>query len=99
MKQHRQNRISSIAKQLIIIFAITSVMVSPRTIGQANAQVFILSEDEYINSERLPTPNGMVPVVPQGGNLDWILAPVGNGVWLLLGLGGAYLFGKRRKQE
>lgn len=99
MKQNRKHRISYIAKRFIIILALICVMVSPMDIGQADAQIFIMSEDEYMNNSRLNPTYGMVPILPQGGQEDWILAPLGDGVLLLLGLGGAYLFGKRRKRE
>ena len=100
MKQHRMHRISYIAKRFIIIFALTCVMVSPKEIGMADAQVFIISDEEYMNNTRYGTGDiNNVPILPQGGQLDWTLAPIGDGVLLLLGLGGAYLFGKRRKRE
>ena len=99
MKQHRKHRISYIAKRFIIIFALTCVMVSPMDIGQADAQIFIMSDEEYMNNNRLTPPPGYVPILPQGGQEDWIYAPLGDGMLLLLGLGGAYLFGKRRKRE
>ena len=92
--------ISYIAKRFIIIFALTCVMVSPKEIGQADAQVFIISDEEYMNNTRYGTGDiNNVPLLPQGGQLDWTLAPIGDGVLLLLGLGGAYLFGKRRKRK
>lgn len=100
MKQHKMHRISYIAKRFIIIFALTCVMVSPKEIGQADAQVFIISDEEYMNNTRYGTGDiNNVPILPQGGQLDWTLAPIGDGVLLLLGLGGAYLFSKRRKRE
>lgn len=99
MKQHRKHRISYIAKRFIIITALSCVMASPIDIGQADAQIFIVTDEEYMNNNRTSVPNGMVPILPQGGQDDWIYAPIGDGVLLLLGLGGMYLLGKRRKRE
>lgn len=100
MKQHRMHRINYIAKRLIVILALACFMVSPKEIGQADAQVFIISDEEYMNNTRYGTSDiNNVPILPQGGQLDWTLAPIGDGVLLLLGLGGAYLFGKRRKRK
>lgn len=99
MRQHKMHRISNIAKRFIVVFVLTCVMASPMEIGQADAQIFIMSDEEYMNNSRLSAPQGMVPILPQGGQQDWIYTPLGDGVLLLLGLGGAYLFGKRRKKE
>ena len=65
----------------------------------AQAQIFIMSEEEYNSSLRGGTQPGDLPIVPwMDVTLDQY-APVGSG-WLLLGcLGGAYLLGKRRKRE
>ena len=38
-----------------------------------------------------------VPV--QGLDMDQSFTPVGNGLWVLGCLGGAYLLGKRRKKD
>ena len=67
--------------------------------ASASAQVFTLDEDEFNNSLRHPAPTG--PLVPfQGGDDDQSLfTPVGSGLALLAALGGAYLVGKRRKEN
>lgn len=79
-------------KKLIMTIAIATMFVAP-----AMAQVF-LDEDEY-NANRagntaMNIPN---PAVYDSGE-DWY-APVGEGIVLLAGLAGAYLIGKRRKEE
>ncbi len=79
-------------KKLIMTIAIATMFVAP-----AMAQVF-LDEDEY-NANRagntaMNIPN---PAVYDSGE-DWY-APVGEGIVLLAGLAGAYLVGKRRKEE
>ena len=100
MKQHKLHRISYIAKRFIIIFVLTCVLVSPKEIEQADAQIFIMTEEEFLNNERNRITDGsLVPILPQGGQEDWIFAPLDGGWLLLAGLGGAYLLGKRRKKR
>ena len=79
-------------KKLIMTIAIATMFVAP-----AMAQVF-LDEDEY-NANRagntaMNIPN---PAIYDSGD-DWY-APVGEGIFVLAGLAGAYLIGKRRKEE
>ena len=79
-------------KRIIAITAALIMFAAP-----AMAQVF-LDEDEY-NANRagntaMNIPN---PAVYDSGE-DWY-APVGEGIVLLAGLAGAYLVGKRRKEE
>lgn len=68
----------------------------------ANAQVFILSDEEFANNKRANAP-GAGPLAPyQGGDLDQTLdnySPVGSGIALLAALGGAYLLGKKRQKK
>lgn len=80
-------------KKLIMTIAIATMFVAP-----AMAQIFI--DDEDMNSNRAEGGAQMViynPAVYDSGE-DWF-APVGEGVFLLAGLAGAYLIGKRRKEE
>ena len=66
-----------------------------------HAQVFIMTEEDYENSARAKLPDHTQPWIPiQGLDQDQSLyGPVGNGLWLLGCLGGAYLLGKRRKKD
>jgi hypothetical protein len=99
MKQHRLHRISYVAKRIIVVGALACLLVSSKEIGQAEAQIFILNDEEYLNSNRGAFSPGMVPVLPQGTNTDFTYAPLGGG-WLLLGgMGCAYLLCKRRKKD
>lgn len=64
----------------------------------AMAQIFI-SDEDFQNS-RVTTNLGMGMDLPGTYNSgeDWY-APVGSGAVLLVGLAGAYLLGKRHKNE
>ena len=99
MRRHKRHRISEMMKRAIVVVALCGFLVSPKEIGQADAQIFIMSDEEYMNNSRLTPPPGYVPILPQGGQEDWIYAPLGDGLLLLLGLGGAYWMGRRRKKR
>lgn len=103
MRQTRQHRLSYIAKRFVMLFSLICFMVSPKEIGKADAQVFIMDEDEFMQSDRsISYTPGLVPVPPQGGEageLDWVYTPLGDGLVPLLGLGVAYLLGRKRKKE
>lgn len=86
----------------IVLTAVASLML----VFSAKAQVFVMEEDgnnragtspvEFIvpdhfeNDDQTPGENGDDPVPPH--------APLGSGVIVLAGLGGAYLLGKKRKK-
>ena len=61
------------------------------------AQVFI-ADDEFEGMMRL-SESDFVLVVPQQASDADQFTPIGNGVLLLAGLGGAYLLRKRNKKE
>ena len=65
--------------------------------GITQAQIFIMDEDVEGNI-RLGDKDFTVPVPYQGTDLDEYL-PLGNGVWLLTALGGAYLLRKRKDEK
>ena len=56
---------------------------------------------EYRENYRITTRNGgmMIPGLPEFESEYDQDAPLGSGVAVLLGLGAAYLVGKRRKEE
>ena len=66
-----------------------------------NAQIFIMTEEEMEHNLRcdygIYSEDIFVPV--QGLDMDQSFTPVGNGLWVLGCLGGAYLLGKRRKKD
>ena len=80
-------------KRIIAIAAALMMATAP-----AMAQVFIMEEDDY-NGNRVGTTSLDVdlPGVYDSGD-DWF-TPVGEGLFVLAGLAGAYLVGKRRKEE
>lgn len=63
----------------------------------SNAQVFLIDDD--IDNPRVPDVEFNInnPGI-HGSGEDWYL-PVGDGVLLLAALGGAYLFGKKKKKD
>ena len=78
-----------------LIIAITAVL----TLATAPAMAQVFLDDEAAHSDRLGNDAPNYPYVPeQNVNYDQY-APVGGGVLLLAGLAGAYLVGKRRKEE
>ena len=56
----------------------------------------VMDEDYYGAGFRDGTATPMLPYHGQTDNQD---APVGSGIAVLLGLGAAYLVGKRRKED
>ena len=79
-------------KKLIMTIAIATMLAVP-----AMAQVFL--DDDAAHGDRLGSNGASYPYVPeQNVNYDQY-TPVGGGVLLLAGLAGAYLVGKRRREE
>jgi uncharacterized protein (DUF39 family) len=77
-------------KRIITIAAALMMATAP-----AMAQVFIMDEDDY-QGNRAAGPGAMIPM-QDNPNDQYI--PVGEGVFVLAGLAGAYLLGKRRKEK
>jgi len=63
----------------------------------AHAQVFIM-DDEFESNMRVGESEFVVPSPYQGGDLDQFV-PLGDGLLLLAGLGGAYQLKKRKKEQ
>lgn len=66
-----------------------------------NAQILLMTDEEMEHNMRCDygtySEDIFVPV--QGLDMDQSFTPVGNGLWVLGCLGGAYLLGKRRKKD
>ena len=79
-------------KRIITIVAALMIAAAP-----AMAQVFIMDEDDYQGNRAAgPGPGAMIPM-QDNPNDQYI--PVGEGVFVLAGLAGAYLLGKRKKEQ
>ena len=82
-----------------IITSTLFLMLAAAFVKPTQAQIFILTDEEYHASLRGNVDPGILPIVP---TMDVTLdqyAPLGGEMLLLGLLGGAYLLGKRRKRE
>lgn len=79
-----------------IVFAIIMLMAAHSAIGQ----IILTEEDEGLNPRTGSSTPGFGVMVPmQNSNLDqWKeeYVPIGDGLLLLVGLGGAYLLKKKK---
>ena len=78
-------------KKLIMTIAIATMMAAP-----AMAQIFL--DDEDLNN-RADGASSLGVMVPEQNVTYDQYVPVGEGILLLAGLAGAYLVGKRKKEE
>lgn len=100
MKTHIHHKINYIGKRIVMLIAMALFLTNPKEIGQADAQVFIMSDEEFSNTERVVVPSGcLVPIAPQDLEEDWIYSPLGDGLIMLAALSGAYLMKKRKKSK
>lgn len=68
------------------------------TVTPANAQVFIM-DDEFEGTQRIASESDFGLIVPiEGLDSDQYL-PLGDGLFMLVGLGTAYLMRKRKKDN
>ena len=90
----RRNIIISVL--LALLFGLTNV-----NSVKAQTGIFIMEDEDYYNIRDWSNeaPEGfIIPDLPDHDDThDW--TPIGDGLWLLGCLGGAYLLGKRRKRE
>ena len=85
-------------KRIVSAMAILALVLG--TTMTVNAQIFLDDEDMNVRDGEHGNMD-IGNIIPQHG-VDWDQAdytPVGEGIVLLSVLGGAYLLGKRRKQE
>lgn len=82
-----------------IITSTLFLMLAAASVKPAQAQFFILTEEEFNSSQRGRTSAGNLPIIPWMDVTTDQYAPLGGEIWLLGCLGGAYLLRKRRKQE
>lgn len=79
-------------KKIMILLTVVFLAVGP-----LKAQVFI-ADDEFEGMMRKDNPDFVLVSPIQGLSSDQYL-PLGNGILLLAGLGGAYLLKKRNKKK
>ena len=83
--QEKRNKVLVIALLLLL------------SVHPAKAQIFL--DDESIIQRSWVSEELQLPFVPVLGLTTDQYVPLGSGIMLLTGLGGAYLLGKRRKDE
>lgn len=84
-------------KKYFLVIVITFLLSLTPLFGQ----MILTEEDAGINS-RAGASSSSVPVMVPIQNVDydqWEYAPLGNCIWLLAGMGGAYLIQKKRRQK
>ncbi len=86
-------RMNKMNGKIVVLVTILLMMV-----GSSNAQVFI-ADDEFEGTLRQDDPDYALFVPYLGSDADQSFTPVGSGVLLLTGLGGAYLLTKRKKRK
>lgn len=79
-------------KRIITIAALMLMAVVP-----AMSQVFILEDNEWNNKRN--SQDGFGVMVPEQDVIYDQYVPVGEGLFVLAGLAGAYLLGKRKKEQ
>ena len=101
MKAQKSYRMNPSMKSIVAAIALLFALCSPTLTKHADAQIFIVPEDDYLNNRTGISDGTLVPITPQGLVYDWIdvYTPLGEGWLLLAGLGGAYLLGKQRKRK
>lgn len=77
-----------------LILAITTIL----TLASAPATAQIFLDDEDLNN-RATNPDVFGVMVPEQNVTYDQYVPVGEGILLLAGLAGAYLVGKRKKED
>ena len=81
-------------KKLIMTIAIATMMAVP-----AMAQIFLDDEDLNNRAGSSEVPGAIIPEQDVTYDQFQPYVPVGEGILLLAGLAGAYLVGKRKKED
>ena len=84
-------------KNSIVILSLMAFLMAASP--KSEAQILIVDDQEFLNSNRNGTSAENLPIIPQLGLTTDQYAPLGGGWWVLGCLGGAYLMGKRNKKE
>jgi hypothetical protein len=84
-------------KNSIVILSLMAFLMAASL--KSEAQILIVDDQEFLNSNRNGTSAENLPIIPQLGLTTDQYAPLGGG-WIVLGcLGGAYLLGKRKRKD
>ena len=86
-------------KRIISSIAILALMFGAVVMPQANAQIFVMDNEEAVGVARNPDGSLDLPAMPILDVTFDQYAPLGEGLLLLTALGGAYLIKKRKKQK
>ena len=78
---------------VIVIVSVLMLMSSP-----AKAQIFLQDFDQTTDNPRVEADDYGFFIGPQGFDGDQYL-PLGDGVLLLMGLGGVYLLNRRKRED
>ena len=84
-------------KRIISAIAILALMFGAAVMPQANAQIFVMDNEEAVGVARNPDGSLDLPAMPILDVTYDQYAPLGEGLLLLTAMGGLYLVGKRRK--
>ena len=94
-RKHRRPFVPDKLSWVVALLALTLFVCSPHP---SEAQILILSEDEFINNDRAYSPSPIIVVPTQGSDQDQYV-PIGDGMLTLLGLGSAYLLHKQKQNK
>ena len=88
----------SIIKSILFVLLMNIAFVAP---AFAQGGIFIMEDEEEIGHMRtgMTSSDFNFPDVTPDHDTTWDYTPLGSGIWLLGALGGAYLLGKRRKDD
>ena len=84
-----------------IILTAVFILLCTLTCTMGYAQIY-LGDDDHDNARvkgDLPSGGFVIPNVPNDHDTTWDYTPIGDGLWLLGGLAGAYLIGKRKRRK
>ena len=88
-------------RKYILLTLIELMLLLGTTQAFAQSGIFILDEDEFYKSDRIPVGGGSGFVIPDMPNHDDTIdyTPIGGGAWVLTALGMCYLYGKRKNKK
>ena len=88
-------------KKSIIIASVFAILFTLANTTSVHAQggIFIMDEEEENFRDPTAPAGGFIFIDDPEHDTTWDYSPIGSGVWLLGGLAGAYLLGKRRKKK